>query len=176
VARTLGERHNKTSGIAPVQWLQQFGRSLNMGSGLKLPDQPLPLSCFPSPQSQGMALYENGQACPSLQPFLQIEIQDMQLMATSSASLRLQNCLCRVRLLGNAMSRPPVLLGSLACLGGGPTNQGNVFQCPALLRLQTGNRDVTERGASRGKVMSAGLYPVHHDLSTTLLMFEVGGY
>ncbi|GAX72857.1 hypothetical protein CEUSTIGMA_g312.t1 [Chlamydomonas eustigma] len=172
VARKLGKHHNRTSGITPLQWLQQFGRSLNMGCGLKLPHRPLPLGCYTSSQSPSMALYENGQSCPSLQSYLHLEIQDMQLTTTSSPASNFHNCFCRVRLLGNAMSRPPLLLGPLDPMKGLPESQGSVFQCPALLRHPERGYE-SEGGENKEKDVSTSLYPLNHDLSTTLLVYEV---
>jgi hypothetical protein len=151
VAQSLGERHNKSAGITPLQWLEHFGNSLNRGSGLKDMSRPLPLICRSTPSDHTFTSYDDGRFCPSLQNFLELSIQDMTLQLPPGAAT-VGGYACRLRLLGNAMSRPPLQLGSLK-----PTGADGFLQAAAC---------------SSDRQLS--IYPVDKDMSTTLLVAEVG--
>ena len=156
VAQSLGERHNRSSGITPLEWLDHFGTSLNRGSGLKDINRPLPLICRASPSDLAFTTYDDGRACPSLQNFLELSIQDMTLEVPTDTGGHTTSggYACRLRLLGNAMSRPPLQLGSL-----GPCEAGGLLRASACSSSLGGHPSI---------------YPIDQDLSTSLLVVEVG--
>jgi hypothetical protein len=117
LGQKLGNAHNKEHGITPLSWLSTFGASLNTGV-LKDKGRPLPLHCCEQPGDSHMAEYVDGRACPSLESFLELVVEGLALGTTtevaedlfgqsnvrdSGASSRVA---VRIRLLGNAMSRP----------------------------------------------------------------------
>ena len=158
LAQSLGERHNKSSGITPLQWLDHFGTSLNRGSGLRDRDRPLPLICRAQPEDRAMTAYDDGQACPSLQNFLEVTVEEMSLVPGEGSADFMKNeggYACRLRLLGNSMSRPPLHLGNLT-----PDVDGRY-------RASLGGSDHLDSAAPC-------MYPISHDLDTTLLVLEVG--
>ena len=161
LAQSLGESHNKSSGITPLQWLDHFGTSLNRGSGLKDRDRPLPLNCHASPGHHAMTAYEDGRACPSLESFLEVTVEELMVSyqeeGIGGAGKADGGYACRLRLLGNAMSRPPLQLGSLEPVGEGQ------YRASLNGPSTTGTADVP----------SPCLYPVHHDVNATLLVVEV---
>ena len=164
VAQSLGERHNSSSGITPLEWLEHFGNSLNLGSGLKDINRPLPLICRASPSDRSFTAHDDGRACPSLQNFLALSVENLTLTDGQIPSDFLKGgreYSCRLRLLGNAMSRPPLQLGNLCQASSGPG--GNVTTTVSALGKKNSS-DCTPKPV---------IYPVDHDLETTLLVVEV---
>jgi hypothetical protein len=123
-----------------------------------------------------MTAFEDGRHCPSLQSFLEVSVEEASLVwgegagaykalfdgaGGSGGSLRV-----RVRLHGNAMSRPPVELGGLDPLPPrgtpAPSEDGTRGIASVLGKGQDGSEGWT-------------FYPVHHDLEATLLVIEVSG-
>ena len=156
LAQKLGDRHNKNVGVSPLAWLDHFGTSLNLGSGLKARDRPLPLICRASPGDRSMTAFEDGRHCPSLQSFLEVSVEEVTIQLVGKleeVSKEEGGYCCRLRMVGNAMSRPPLALGEL------------VFQ-PGL-----GTFSLAKSGDP--STLPPTLYPVHHDLETTIILLEV---
>jgi len=159
VAQSLGERHNESAGVTPLQWLEHFGTSLNRGSGLKDMSRPLPLICRSTPSDHTFTSYDDGRFCPSLQNFLELSVEDLTLSrGKGTGDLFIKGSSCRLRLLGNAMSRPPLPLGDLR--PSGPDGDSTATLSP---------KEETTSSSPSKPVM----YPVDHDLETTLLVIEV---
>ena len=166
LAQSLGESHNKSSGITPLQWLDHFGTSLNRGSGLKDRDRPLPLHCHASPGDHAMTAYEDGRGCPSLESFLEVSVEELSVSYQGEAGLGGTGkadggYACRLRLLGNAMSRPLLQLGSLE-----PAGEG-------LYRASLVDSARREMPAGQEAAPKPCFYPVHHEVDSTLLVVEV---
>ncbi|GAX72858.1 hypothetical protein CEUSTIGMA_g313.t1 [Chlamydomonas eustigma] len=173
LARLLGRRHNSKSGISPVKWLQQFGRSLSLGQRNNDPKQPLPLYCFQSSEETHLRAYSNGLACPSLQAFLEIKVDSLtmnMMMDEHESSQRDQTSVlaCRLWLLGNAMSRPPLHLGTLRRLTSPQTSNMAATYC-----VYTHARSEVEAELAMPYAHNLTIYPVHHELATTVLLLEV---
>ncbi len=167
VAKNLGQRHNKSAGITPPQWLTQFGTSLNRGSELHDASRPLPLYCFASPGDRAMTSYDDGRACPSLQAFLEIEVQHVGVSVVGAEDFSNSRGPygCRLRLLGNAMSRPPLEVGVLERV---QTQQGS--QAAVYRAVPDAQSDGAVPQLAQPKPT---MYPVDHDLKTSLLAVEV---
>lgn len=172
LAQKLGKSHNRSHGITPLQWLTSFGTALNLG----LYDdatQPLPLHCCSAADQGALTPYPDGTACPSLQSYLHISVAEVAVLAQAAAleGLDAPFLTCRLRLLGNAMSRPPLLFELQRAEQGG--------EC--VYRLVSKGSRSSMPGAGGGALNpeyqpdnEPFLYPVHHDVSTSLLMVEVG--
>ena len=154
VAQRLGQKHNESAGVSPLIWLDDFGMSLNLGSGLKDRNRPLPLICRASPTDSTMTAFEDGRKCPSLQNFLEVAVEEVSIRLHGELEGAVKDegrYRCRMRLLGNPMSRPPLALGDL------------VYQPDSGL-FSLG----MEANESRPT-----MYPIHHNAESTLVVFEV---
>ena len=113
-----------------------------------------------------MTAFEDGRLCPSLESFLEISVKEMTVSFADGVGNDFQDddvqLGCRLRILGNAMSLPPLPLGVLI---GDYSGQGCIH---ATLNRSEGGEGPTEETYPT-------MYPIDKDLSSTILAVEVSG-
>ena len=120
---------------------------------------------------------KDGRSCPSLESYIEISVGNLSVQCLALGiggpdgkglgSAGSDGCAlnCRVRLLGNSMSRPPLQFQL--------HKKPSVATWSAQLGLEKRRGDV--KGAFQPSEIGSRrtLYPVHHDLDSTLLLVEV---
>ena len=111
-----------------------------------------------------MTAFEDGRLCPSLESFLEISVQELRVIFAEGVGKVFHmddvDLGCRLRILGNAMSRPPLHLGKLE------SDYSAVGSLHATL-----NRSEAGEGSQDESFPS--IYPIDKDLSSTVLIVEV---
>ena len=111
-----------------------------------------------------MTAFEDGRLCPSLESYLEISVEELRVSFSPGEGKDFcrddLELVCRLRILGNAMSRPPLHLGKLE------TDVSALGCLHATLSRSKGGEDSKEESIP-------SIYPIDKDLSSTVLTVEV---